>query len=211
MLFLSHRGFWRDASEKNEPVAFERSFAAGFGTELDVRDHDGELVVTHDLPVGADLMHFEELLALHRDMDRALPLAINIKADGLQSRLAELVTRFELQNYFVFDMSVPDTLGYLGQGLRCFTRHSEWEPRPALYEQTAGVWMDQFEGDWVSVDAVREHTDAGKSVCIVSSELHGRDPKEAWSRYAEGGMAALGAGVMLCTDHPDVAKEVFGG
>lgn len=31
-------------------VSFERTFASGDGVELDVRDLDGELVVSHDPP-----------------------------------------------------------------------------------------------------------------------------------------------------------------
>ena len=39
MMILSHRGYWK---EKNLPIAFERSFSLGFGTET---DYKGELVI----------------------------------------------------------------------------------------------------------------------------------------------------------------------
>lgn len=50
MLFLSHRGRWLEPSEKNTEAAFVRWFAQGFGTETDVRDLDGQVVISHDPP-----------------------------------------------------------------------------------------------------------------------------------------------------------------
>jgi len=41
MLVISHRGYWKELAEKNRPIAFERSFALGFGTETDIRDYKG--------------------------------------------------------------------------------------------------------------------------------------------------------------------------
>lgn len=35
MIILSHRGYWKETHEKNLPIAFERSFSLGFGTETD--------------------------------------------------------------------------------------------------------------------------------------------------------------------------------
>ena len=49
MIILSHRGYWKDVNEKNQQVSFERSFSLGFGTETDIRDYKGELVISHDI------------------------------------------------------------------------------------------------------------------------------------------------------------------
>ena len=63
MQILSHRGFWKNLSERNTKVAFERSFNAGFGTETDLRDICGKIVISHDMPQGGEIS-FEELLQL---------------------------------------------------------------------------------------------------------------------------------------------------
>ena len=55
MIVLSHRGYWKTAVEKNTPTAFKRSFELGFGTETDVRDRNGELVISHDMPNGSEI------------------------------------------------------------------------------------------------------------------------------------------------------------
>ena len=47
MVILSHRGYWKDA-RKNSVDAFKASFVREFGTETDIRDYNGELVISHD-------------------------------------------------------------------------------------------------------------------------------------------------------------------
>jgi nucleoside-diphosphate-sugar epimerase len=49
MNIISHRGFWLKDEEKNTIQAFERSFEFGFGTETDIRDYKGELVISYDM------------------------------------------------------------------------------------------------------------------------------------------------------------------
>ncbi len=82
MIILAHRGCWRENSEKNTRAAFLRAFEAGYGIETDVRDLDGELVVSHD-PARRGAMRWGELLDLYVEHGAPGQLAINIKADGL--------------------------------------------------------------------------------------------------------------------------------
>ena len=72
MIILSHRGYWLNMSEKNTETAFRRSFAAGIGTETDVRDCARQLVISHDMPDGTEL-GFREFLSLLPNTD--LPCA----------------------------------------------------------------------------------------------------------------------------------------
>ena len=52
---LAHRGFWKKESEKNTQIAFERAFDKGFGIETDLRDIKGEIVISHNMPVGGEM------------------------------------------------------------------------------------------------------------------------------------------------------------
>ena len=63
MIIISHRGYWKCVDEKNTEIAFSRSFELDFGTETDVRDCLGKLVISHDMPDGSEI-HFEEFLSL---------------------------------------------------------------------------------------------------------------------------------------------------
>lgn len=145
MIVLSHRGYWKETHEKNLPVAFERSFSLGFGTETDIRDYKGELVISHDMADEKCI----SVIEIYNKYDNTLPLALNIKADGLQIKLKELIKEYNILNYFVFDMSVPDGLQYLKQNIKAFTRESEYEKIPSFYDEACGIsrTLDNQRGD----------------------------------------------------------------
>lgn len=198
MLIISHRGYWKEKDERNQAAAFHRSFDLGFGTETDVRDVAGTLVISHDMPSGGELT-LDELLTIMAG--RNLPLAMNIKADGLATALKDKFEEYGHTNWFAFDMSVPDMRSYLALGLPTYTRMSEVEQSPAWLDAATGVWLDGFEGVWFSNGQIQSLLDAGKKVCIVSPELHNRPPKELWEMLKEFSIAEQ---VMLCTDLPEL-------
>jgi hypothetical protein len=204
---LSHRGWWNQPAEKNTPAAFARSFAAGFGTETDLRDLQRRLVISHDPPADG-AWTAEEFFALHAQLGPGLPLALNVKADGLQSLFAECFSRYGLAEAFLFDMSVPDALVYHRRGLPFFTRQSELEPQPALYREAQGVWLDSFFDEaWIIPAVLDAHLAAGKRLCLVSPELHGRDPARFWEQlYLYP--ARADSRLLLCTDRPDEAQRL---
>lgn len=208
MRILSHRGFWLSPDEKNSPEAFARSFASGFGTETDIRDLDGALVIAHD-PPRRGALDAGAFLAGHAAQDPALPLALNVKADGLQGLLAPLLRRYAPADAFVFDMSVPDMLMWLRTGVPVFTRLSDVEPEPLLAERCAGIWLDAFHSDWWEAGTVARQIDAGRRVCIVSPELHRREHRPVWERLARASDLVSSDAVMLCTDFPHEAREYF--
>ena len=90
MIILSHRGYWKTAEEKNTLKAFERSFSMGFGTETDIRDYECELVISHDI-ADEKSIKLEDFFRIYDDFNKSLPLALNIKADGLQLKLKSLL------------------------------------------------------------------------------------------------------------------------
>jgi len=208
MIVLSHRGCWRQTEEKNTLKAFERSFANDLGTETDVRDHNSRLVISHDMPDATSITveAFFEIYKAHR---ASLPLALNIKADGLQAELGMLLTKYEVDNYFVFDMAVPDGLQYAKQDFRTFTRHSEYEPVPPYYDLAQGVWLDEFNGHWIRDEVIEQHLEQRKALCIVSPDLHKRDQMTEWRHYRQLESRIGKDKIMLCTDFPEQAREYF--
>ena len=211
MIILSHRGLWRNDSEKNTEISFRRSFELGFGTETDVRDYCGELVISHDI-AHSDSMPFLDFLEIYSSYSKNLPLALNIKADGLHSKLRSALDKFKITNYFVFDMSVPDGLGYIKAGLKTFTRQSEFELNPSFYLDAHGVWLDEFDGHWINQTIVMNHLLQNKDVCIVSPELHKRTNVIEWIDYKKICDALKDKGnLMICTDFPEDAERIFNG
>lgn len=206
---LAHRGFWIEPAEKNSRTALERAFSNGFGIETDIRDHNGLLVVSHDPPVGPNLMTLDEMLILYRRHGAPGTLALNIKADGLQAALLDALSRHGVDNYFVFDMAVPDGILYLRHGAVSYTRQSEYERDPSFYDKASGIWLDAFEQDWIDEAAIQAHLTAGKRVALVSPELHGRPHEKVWESWKSVAAGAAPGSLALCTDFPDKACEFF--
>ncbi len=199
---LAHRGWWLKEEEKNSKFAFERAFDSGFGIETDLRDITGEIVISHNMPEGGE-MSFDEVLKL---LDgRNLPLALNIKADGMADKIKALLEKYNHSNYFTFDMSIPEMVYQHKLGLKVFTGLSDIVPEPIMFDKAEGIWLDSFNSDWFKEKEINDILNLGKKVCIVSPDLHKREYKNIWDRYKNI------SGIMVCTDYPNEAKEFFNG
>ena len=195
---------------QNSLPAFSKSFELGFGVETDLRDHNAEIVISHDMPVeSTTLCKLTDLLDLYKDNNLGLPLALNVKADGMSNKVNAILSSYQITNYFMFDMSIPDTIPYRNLGMKFYTRQSEYEPQPAFYKSAAGVWLDAFEGDWIDEQVLLQHAAHGKSICIVSSELHGRPQLEQWGRIRKFASTYPDLNIAICTDFPTQARSFF--
>jgi glycerophosphoryl diester phosphodiesterase len=207
MKILSHRGYWKAEAEKNTEMAFNNSFSLSFGTETDVRDFNGRLVISHDIATGTEIgfEKFMGLANLHTHSE-PLTLALNVKADGLASLIGRAIKDYKNLDCFVFDMSVPDMRDYLNKGIPAFTRMSEVEQQPAWLDRCEGVWLDGFESEWFANSLIHDLLSIQKRVCIVSPELHRRDHLAFWKRIKPLADEPL---LMLCTDFPEQALKFF--
>lgn len=212
MEIIAHRGLWDKAHQKNSAAAIRAAVEQGFGVEIDLRDRNGRLVISHDISDDS-ASDFEQLLGSIIDLPACatIPWALNIKADGLQRLVGDLAESFGLTGAFCFDMSVPDGLGYLElNGLcRVYTRQSEYEADPPFYAKADGVWLDEFHTRWITNEIIIDHRRQDKHVCLVSPELHGRDHLPLWRQLKKLGPAGDDF-VQLCTDYPVQAREFFG-
>lgn len=208
MIVMSHRGFWKQEDEKNLTIAFKRSFRLGFGAETDIRDYNGELVISHDI-ADDKCITVKKMFEIYKNFNNDLPLALNIKADGLQKKLKVLLKEYNITNYFVFDMSVPDGLQYLKYDIKSFTRESEYETVPSFYDEANGVWLDEFKSHWIDGDTIQKHIKNNKQICIVSPDLHRREHKNEWQHYKNIEKELGINNLMICTDFPEEAKEFF--
>lgn len=208
MIILAHRGYWNNMIERNSPRAIRMALEKGYGFESDVRDFNGELVISHNM-ADESSPSAEEVFQWLAEKDDRYCFAINIKADGLKDLLMEYITRYQITNYFIFDMSIPQMIEYDEMGLRYFTRQSEVESVPCMYDQAAGVWIDGFWGmSWITEELLKGHIENGKEVCIVSPDLHGQTNYQRYWKQLKNYRIDLSK-VMLCTDHPDEARAFF--
>jgi len=211
MEILAHRGLWLEPGEQNSFVAFDRALAGGYGIETDLRDLDGAIVISHDMP-RRGAIGFDNFLERYANHSGRSTFALNIKADGLCNLLQSKLLRFAVTSYFVFDMSIPDTVSYLRAEIPVFIRRSEFERGSKLDEQAAGFWLDAFDahdGDGAEFESL---LGKGRRVAVVSPELHARPHLEAWHSWKDSldrlGDAARGR-TLLCTDFPAEARRFF--
>lgn len=201
---VSHRGMWRGHCEKNTLVALESSFKSGFGVETDIRDFKGELVVSHDIATVSS-PKLSKVVEMWKGY--GCILALNIKSDGLSSRLEEMLAGTDSSRVFVFDMSTPEMRSYIKSTIPVYGRRSEVEKNTPWYDQWKGVWLDCFDTIWYDDFIIKENIAAGKNVCVVSRELHGFNPDEQWNfLYKIRNME----GLSICTDYPEKAAKFFG-
>jgi hypothetical protein len=156
------------------------------------------------MPSGNE-MFFDDFLGLTKK--RPLPLAINIKADGLAALVKKAMLQYAIENWFVFDMSVPDTREHLEMGNPVFARLSEYEGESVISDKAQGIWLDAFDGQWYTDGLISDLRKKGKRVCIVSPELHKRPYREFWDKLAP---FKKDDGIMLCTDFPEEARTLLG-
>lgn len=207
MQILAHRGYWNKDIESNSPLAIRMAMEKGYGFETDVRDYKGHVVISHNI-ANESCQNVGEVFAWMKEFNDKYCFAINIKADGLKDILGVLIRENNISNYFLFDMSIPQMVEFKQMGLRFFTRQSEVEIEPCMYEDAAGVWIDGFWGtDWITEELLKKHIKNGKEVCLVSPELHLRDYMSFWIKLKKWNLD--NSKVILCTDYPDEAREFF--
>ena len=208
MIILAHRGIWNSPAEKNSATAIQHACDAGYGLEFDIRDSGRNLVVSHDIPadrvlplneVGATLQSFKSTIAF------------NIKSDGLTSKLKSFLDLLKIQNYFCFDMSIPETYSYHCKGINFFTHISDIQSNPVLIDSPLckGIWLDSFHSIWYDLEILLHfQKQYCLPFCFVSEDLHGRDNSFQWSLLRKFNKKS-GFDNLLCTDLPKQANDFF--
>lgn len=203
---IAHRGFWTLREDQNTEKSFELALSNGFGIETDLRDYNQNVVISHDIPDGS-CISLERFLSICSHYPEQT-LALNIKSDGLQ----DLIYKSKIASpHFFFDMSNPDMLGYKRSGLIFYTRYSDIELMPSLYNDADGVWLDNFDNNVLNVDMMSKFLNDKKNVVLVSPELHKMDKSGYWHDLKE--YMSLHPNLInkigICTDFPLEAREYF--
>ena len=118
-------------------------------------------------------MHLKWLFDFYVSNNCSGYLALNIKADGLGCEIQKLIDLYQITNYFIFDMSVPDLISNKDLSLNQFCRSSEFEDAKKLLIYSQGVWVDKFNGLSYRIENIKQIIEPFPSAAIVSPELHG--------------------------------------
>jgi hypothetical protein len=173
-----------------------------YGVEVDIRSHGQNLIIHHDALISGE--NFSEWIAAYRHGT----LILNVKEEGLEARLIEIMAEHGIQDYFFLDQSFPFLIKWANKGeRRCAVRVSEFESVEtalALAGKIDWVWVDCFTRFPLNTEDARRLQSAGLKLCLVSPELQGRN--------AETEIAAMKARLVelqitaqaVCTKRPDL-------
>ena len=199
-IIYAHRGVWQSPSQQNSRKAIERARHDGFGVETDLRSKNLSLVISHDPygdsnPLLLDEVNFE-----------AIPVALNIKEDGLLPQYETFFDDYPNPYSFLFDGSIPEMLKIRNKDLPHALRLSEYETE--LPWETKFVWIDGFKSEWWTNSAKILNLMEKHFVVFVSPEIHGREMERAWQffcRLHSNEISQFG----VCTDYPEKLKAKF--
>ena len=177
------------------------------GVEMDLRSYGDRLIVHHEPFV--DAVDFSEWLNHYRHGT----LILNVKEEGIEYRVRDMVEERGISNYFFLDLSFPFLIRMVKTGEdRVAVRWSEYESIEtvlSLAGRARWVWVDCFSKLPVEQASAARLRQAGFRLCIVSPELQGRDPGgiAACARYLQDQQVSVDA---VCTKHPDLWQKAEG-
>lgn len=165
-----------------------------YGIEFDVREGPrNTVIVTHDPWTRGPTL--EEFL---KHCGRHAFYIVNIKCEGIEHIVLELLYLRGIQNFFLLDCSFPmiHKLATMGEN-RMAIRISEYEGIETAYEMQGRVewiWLDVFSRLPVDVEACSNLKRLGYKLCLVSPELQRQPHKLEEYKQAIGGYVD-----MVCT------------
>ena len=194
---FAHRGVHSSNVKQNSLLAFQQAKGFSFSVETDLRYGGGDLVLSHDHSTSDGLTTLSQLLKME------LQIAINLKEDGLQEMLKDLIDLIRCSKSFLFDGSIPQMFIYRKLGFPHALRLSEFERQLSWTPDV--IWVDSFENDWfLKEDNFIEKAESTRLV-FVSPEIHGRNEIGVWNflRDKQNSSKKLG----ICTDKPREFRE----
>lgn len=147
-----------------------------YGVEIDIRSYGNRLVLQHDpFQCGEN---FEDWLSHYNHRT----LVLNVKEEGLEGQIVELMKRHQVEDYFFLDMSFPFIIRKSTNGLKNIAvRYSEYESIEtvvAIHCRVSWVWIDSFTCIPQVAEHYRRFQEMKLKICVVSPELLGRSGDE---------------------------------
>jgi hypothetical protein len=141
--------------------------------EFDIRDSNGKLIIQHD--ALKDGIFFEDFLPYIKNRFNI----INIKSEGIEYKILDLLKQYEINNYFLLDCSIPMIYKLSKNGEKNIAiRFSEFETLESVLKwkhMVKWVWVDCFYSYILTKEVEKLLHEHGFRICLVSPELQGRE------------------------------------
>lgn len=155
-----------------------------YGVEVDLRDFGEKLVLQHD--PFKDGESFEEYLKNYNHGT----MILNIKSEGIEIKVLELIKQYNVKSYFFLDCSFPMINLLSSKGERNIAlRFSEFEGIDTISlmsKKIEWIWVDCFTKLPISFKNYKIFKDLNYKLCLVSPELQNQDLKlELYKNYLQ--------------------------
>jgi hypothetical protein len=185
-----------------------------FGVEVDIRYHEDDLILHHD-PFSHHKPQmpekFSEFLVCYKCEG---PMILNVKTEGVEEKLIELMNKFKIKNWFFLDLSMPFFVKYAKHAASASiagfgpenlaVRFSQEEPIEyalSFVKKVSWVWVDCFTKMPLDDESYSKLKNAGFKICLVSPELQ----KHPLEKIVEFKKQLDGKKIdAVCTKHPDL-------
>lgn len=143
------------------------------GIELDVRDKNKELILSHDPFNDGEL--FCNFLKEYNNSS----IILNIKSERIEYKVLEELKKNNINNYFFLDCSFPmiyqlNKIGEKNIAIR-FSEYESIESVLLVKDKVSWVWIDCFNKFPLTKDIYNKIKDANLKICLVSPELQGHN------------------------------------
>lgn len=198
MILVSHR---------RNTIAELQAVPKEYGIEVDIRSDNGRLIVHHDPFVLGE--SFEVWLRYYQHEI----LILNVKEEGLEARIIDLMQQHKISNYFFLDQSFPFLIrcSNLGES-RCAVRVSEFESIETalkLAGKIDWIWVDYFKHFPLTSNDAKYLQDAGFRLCLVSPELQGHLAKTEIPQLAALLHERSIKPEAICTKNPEIWEALL--
>ncbi len=140
------------------------------GLEFDLHAYGNKIVVAHDAFCNG--INFCEFISEVKDRF----LAINIKEEGIEEMVFDILSKEMCKRFFLFDVSVPQIFRLGKKYSRNFAfRLSQIEQINLEFcrQYADFIWIDTFDGSfWLNKDLILKLKNLSFNLCFVSPELH---------------------------------------
>ena len=184
-----------------------KSVDKSYGVEIDLRSLGGNLVLSHD-----PFFNYPELLSDWLKFYEHSGLILNVKESGLETQIEEMLSKYNVVDYFFLDQDFPDIQKMFNQKKERFAiRISEYESWsfPAQFTDSRNwFWLDSFTGNWDHLERIEKLKSEGKKLCLVSPELHGRSHDVEILQILENPVYKLNLLDAICTKYPEFWEDL---
>jgi len=145
------------------------------GVEIDLRDFGQKLILQHDPFKHGEC--FEEYLKNYHHGT----MILNIKSEGIETRVLKLIKKYNVKNYFFLDCSFPmiNLLSLKGEK-NIALRFSEFEGLDTIRlmsKKVNWIWVDCFSKLPITEKNYNILKDLDYKLCLVSPELQRNNSK----------------------------------